>query len=137
MKVTFFGNIFRLKPYYPAYMGILKLAAVAALPVFFAGCINMGDYYSDEDCVKGIKSRTVSFAKDVQPVLTKYCVSCHSNMPDAASYKKNYYPNNGVDSAYTRSALPISNSKHMPTGSNLTSCNLLIIQKWETDGYAN
>ncbi len=118
-------------------MSFLRLAAVAALPVFLTGCINMGEYYSDEDCVKGVKARTVSFSKDVQPVLTKSCVSCHSNMPDAAAYKKNYYPNSGVDSAYSRSVLPLSNSKHMPTGSNLTSCNLLIIQKWETDGSAN
>lgn len=97
----------------------------------------MGEYYSDADCVKDIKARTVSYAKDVQPVLQKYCISCHSNMPDAAQYRANYYPNSEVNSAYARSALPLSDSKHMPTGSNLTSCNLLILQKWENDGYAN
>jgi hypothetical protein len=105
---------------------------------FAAGsCVNMGEFYSDADCVKAVKARTLGFQADVQPVLVKYCVACHSNMPDAQAYKNNYYPNSGADSAYTRSALPLSNSKHMPTGSNLTTCSLLILQKWESDGYAN
>lgn len=114
------------------------LLGIAAPTLFIlASCVSVGETDTDASCVADIKSRTVSFVKDVAPVLQKACISCHSSMADAGSYRSGYYPNSGANSALSRVKLPASDSKHMPTSSTLSECKVLIIQKWEADGYAN
>lgn len=103
-------------------MAVLQLGA----------CIALGDEDADQACQNTVKSRSVGYAQDVKPVLQKQCTRCHDDMGSAAAYQANYYPGK----ATVRIQLPMSDSRYMPPGVPLSRCEILILVKWESDGFA-
>jgi len=99
----------------------------------FAGCVALGDQDADQGCLNTMRARTVGFEADVKPVLQKQCTRCHDNMSTAAIYRANYYPAKTT----VRINLPMTDSKYMPPGISMLRCEVLVLEKWETDGFAN
>lgn len=83
----------------------------------------------------------VSFSRDVQPILTSNCISCHSNPPTngapIALTTKSLVENAIVTKGLIdRIMLNETDPNFMPlSGSKLSEANINIIKKWQTDGF--
>jgi hypothetical protein len=111
----------------------MRLTCCALACFLFARCVAIGDQDADQGCLNTVRSRTVSFEADVKQVLQKQCTRCHDDMATAASYRARYYPAKTT----VRINLPMTDPKYMPPGISMSRCEILILEKWETDGFAN
>ncbi|MCB0643521.1 MAG: c-type cytochrome [Phaeodactylibacter sp.] len=93
------------------------------------------------DCGTPCDSTQATFAADIYPLLSNFCVGCHnSNRADGGveldSYSKvKNYADNGYLMAVIRHDPPLAPMP--PTGSQLSDCRIAQIQKWIDDGALN
>ncbi len=116
----------------------------AALIMSTSSCLyqNAQDAYP---CVTG----TVSFSKDVEPILAANCYLCHSQANafssgqgyrlDAYSFDSLYASPASGDILYGNIADPnISDVSHMPkNAASLSPCDIATIKTWIDQGYKN
>lgn len=83
-----------------------------------------------------ILPQTVSYAKDVKPVIDNNCISCHSVGGISGSYTLTDYPSvkNAADNILDRIQRPTGDPQKMPQGGALSQAHIDLIKKWKTDG---
>ncbi|MCH8554398.1 MAG: hypothetical protein LAT76_04515 [Schleiferiaceae bacterium] len=88
-----------------------------------------------EDCVP----ETVTFTKDIQPLMNTYCTGCHGNTFPSAGLSLVTYAQvrdateNG--NLLVRTQLPSSNPQSMPPSAGLSDCKNEILQAWVAQGF--
>ena len=124
----------------------MKKTLLPAILLFTASCLN------NVEEISGEQQANVSFADDVQPILTQHCVSCHGNSGgvNLSSYQAlisstgNAYGNNlvvpedAVASGLYDKLLPSPRfGTKMPQGGSLSGNQIEIIKTWINEGAEN
>ncbi|MDF0720935.1 hypothetical protein P0M11_13095 [Kaistella sp. PBT33-4] len=83
-----------------------------------------------------ILPETVSFAKDVKPIIDNSCIVCHSPGGISGFYPLTDYNKvkNAADNILDRIQRPTGDPQKMPQGGALSQPDIDLIKKWKTDG---
>ena len=108
----------------------------------FYDWISQGAKYNEciESSSGGCDTSNVSYASDIQPLLSARCVSCHSGVSAQKGVELDDYTKvkSHVDSGKLKDALLGTNGvSKMPQGSTLDQCDLDKFIKWINDGAPN
>lgn len=113
------------------------------MPVLLAGLVLVSCYYDKEELLYGTQNcsaanGTVSYAQQVQPLLSAQCYGCHSGASPSGSIAMGTYLTDkaiAVNGKLYGSINHASGYKPMPEGApKMTSCQLAIIKKWIDQG---
>lgn len=103
--------------------------------------LSTGCYYDNEEYLYGTcDTSSVSFSKDIKPIMDANCINCHSGGSiDLTNY-------NGVKAKVTDSTLYKSisysysganSSKNMPSAGKLDDCSIKKVKAWIDQGAIN
>lgn len=83
-----------------------------------------------------ILPQTVSYAKDIKPVIDNNCIICHSAGGISGFYPLTDYNlvKNAADNILDRIQRPTGDPQKMPQGGALSQANIDLIKKWKIDG---
>lgn len=122
-----------------------NLLATAGFMLLLAACENKK--FSEE---LPVVKDNISFALDVQPILTAQCAGCHNPANVKPDLRKEFaysaltedtvgvVPGNSVDSELVQMLERISkDGKSMPPSTPLSPLNLALIRKWIDEGAKN
>jgi len=110
----------------------------------FIACLTFGCYYDNEEYLypslsSDCDTTDVSYALDVQPILSTYCYTCHSNS-SAATLGGNIMLEDFTD-VNSRATQVLNSIKHnpgispMPKGSTkLSDCKIITFEAWINQG---
>ncbi len=112
--------------------------------MYFTSCYYDSQEYLYPQISSGCDTANVTFTLSVKPILANSCLSCHSNST-AASYGGNIKLENYADVKTRADDGKLIGSITHSTGfsampknsSQLSDCNIAIIQKWVTGGALN
>lgn len=119
------------------WISAITVAGILILSFSLSGC-----YYDSEEYLYGNlssncpDSSVYTFGGGVQPILQKYCYTCHSNSSSSmgGGIKLQNYADVKVQVSNGKLIGTISHANGflpMPQGSSkIPDCNILIIQKW-------
>ncbi len=115
------------------YPGIILLLFI----VFMQGC-----YYDNKDILNpgtGCDTTIVTYSASVNPVLTAYCVGCHSGANAPLGVNLETYPNVKLQTGKLFGSVNHSPGFiPMPKNENkLSDCNIAKIRKWVAAGAPN
>jgi uncharacterized membrane protein len=80
--------------------------------------------------------QTVTFSKDVKPIVDNNCIMCHSPGGLSGFYPLTDYTlvKNAIDNMLDRVQRPAGDPQKMPQGGSLSQANIDLLKKWKTDG---
>lgn len=117
------------------YLGIIILIFI----VFTEGC-----YYDNKDFLDpgaACDTAIVTYSRSVNPVLTAYCVGCHSGANAPLGVMLDNYTGAKLQAANGKLLGVVTHSSGfipMPkNGNKLSDCNIAKIRKWVAAGFPN
>jgi len=110
-----------------------------AIPFVFIGLFSCKNNQQETTPIcKASTTSQITFQNDIQPILVKNCLSCHSNKGHSGGVKLEDFSDvkfwAGSGGLYDQIIPFGGNPPRMPKGYAMTDCEVAIIKKWIDSG---
>lgn len=127
------------------YIGVIRKMSAGILPAFLVSllfsCMKKDDASSQVPGCTATPSATISYQKDVYPIIKQNCMSCHdANNHSGGIVIENYeqIALSGKSGELYNSVMISSNGKaYMPKGGRLMDCEIALLKAWVDQGAKN